>query len=136
MTEPGPAVPGGPDLEPAATEPGLVPGLVPVPETVLPPHRAPSVPDRAIAVLVTGTLALFAVLVALVVYLVLQVSDVADANQAAAVSSCQQSNVNRAEDIAIWNRLLGAHPATPAAAAEITDLKRLVKIKDTPHDCH
>lgn len=63
-----------------------------------------------------------------------RVNDAVTAGQQNAVSSCQQSNVNRMEDIAIWNRILGTPPAS-AAKAEIADVKRLVKIKDTPHVC-
>jgi hypothetical protein len=65
-----------------------------------------------------------------------RVNDAVTAGQQNAVSSCQQSNVNRVEDIAIWNRILGAQPASAAAKAEIADVKRLVKIKDTPHVCN
>jgi hypothetical protein len=65
-----------------------------------------------------------------------RVNDAVTAGQQNAVSSCQQSNVNRVEDIAIWNRILGGQPASAAAKAEIADVKRLVKIKDTPHVCN
>jgi acetate kinase len=65
-----------------------------------------------------------------------RVNDAVTAGQQNAVSSCQQSNVNRVEDIAIWNRILGAQTTSAAAKAEIADVKRLVKIKDTPHVCN
>jgi len=95
------------------------------------------VADRFVAVFMTVTLVLFAALVGLVIYLVLRVSDVANANQANATSSCQQSNTNRVEDIAIWNRLLRLPPgATAEQRAEDDELKHLVGVKDTPHVCN
>jgi hypothetical protein len=53
------------------------------------------------------------------------------------IRQCEQANVSRSQDIAIWNRLLNVKPLpkSPAALAEIADLERLVKVKDTPRDC-
>ncbi len=52
------------------------------------------------------------------------------------IHQCELSNTNRQQDIAIWNRLLKV-PATATAAqkAEVSDLERLVRIKDTPRNC-
>lgn len=100
---------------------------------VIPPGR---IGDRFVAVFMTVTLLLFAAAVGLDIFLVIRVSDVANANQKNAVSSCQQSNVSRQEDIAVWNRILGTTPATAAGRAEVADVKRLVKVKDTPHVCN
>jgi hypothetical protein len=50
--------------------------------------------------------------------------------------SCNGSNAARHQDIAIWDRLLRVPPsATAAQKAEVRDLEKLVKIKDTPRDC-
>jgi len=101
--------------------------------TVIPPGR---IGDRFVGIFMTVTLLLFAALVILVIYLVVRVSDVADANAKNAVSSCQQSNQSRVEDIAIWNRLLKLPPgATAAQKAEVAEVEHLVKVKDTPHVC-
>jgi hypothetical protein len=55
------------------------------------------------------------------------------------LSACRQGNVNRRQDIAIWNKLLGdlAPPAvrTPKVAAELAGINKLIQVKDTPHDC-
>ena len=56
------------------------------------------------------------------------------------VVSCRYSNTTRVQDIAIWNRLLTLTPAqkaseTAAAKAEVADLERLVRAKDTPVNC-
>ena len=55
---------------------------------------------------------------------------------ASVVQQCEISNVTRAQDIAIWNRLLKAPAnATPAQKALVADLERLVQLKDAPRDC-
>lgn len=56
------------------------------------------------------------------------------------IRQCQLANVSRGQDIAIWNRLLTVSPEaakaeTAAQKAEVADLERLVKVKDTPRDC-
>lgn len=56
------------------------------------------------------------------------------------LTSCRNSNSARVQDIAIWNRLLRISPAqrakeTQAQRAEVVDLKRLVKRKDSPVNC-
>jgi Na+/H+-dicarboxylate symporter len=99
-----------------------------------PAERGRRIGDRGVAVFMTVTLVLFAVLVGLVVYLVTQVSTTMDQQQAAQ-ANCRVSNANRQEDVAVWNRLLDIPTVTAAAKAEVADLKRLVRIKDTPHEC-
>jgi hypothetical protein len=52
------------------------------------------------------------------------------------VSACQQANVSRAEDIAIWNRLLRLPAgATSAQKSEVAELEKLVGVKDSPRNC-
>jgi hypothetical protein len=105
---------------------------------VPPSHRRPLLGDRSVTFLVTGTLAAFLAMVGLVIYLVTQVSGVANDNhtlvlqlqgvQSAAttntINACELSNANRTEDEQIFNAIL-ALPAiakpqfiTPANAAE------------------
>jgi hypothetical protein len=62
--------------------------------------------DRAVSVIVITTLFLFTLIVALVVYLVIRVSDVADGNRADAVNACELANGNRSEDVRIINEIL------------------------------
>lgn len=55
------------------------------------------------------------------------------------VSACRKANVNRAEDVAIWNQFL-ADLAPPAARtakvrAELAGINRLIRIKDTLRNC-
>jgi hypothetical protein len=71
-----------------------------------------------------------------VIFLGLGVVNTQDIAHRSAMTSCQQSNVSRLEDIAIWNRLLTV-PGTPTAAQakEIAELEHLVKIKDAPRIC-
>jgi hypothetical protein len=105
-------------------------------------HRPSVIADRAVAILVTVTLVLFAAIVGLVVYLVLYVSSVAAGNHAlvlqvtaaekqvsaaeaaahaATITSCQESNANRSEDITIWEHVLVLPPgATVLDEAAIT----------------
>jgi hypothetical protein len=52
------------------------------------------------------------------------------------VQQCHIANETRAQDIAIWNRLLKVPAnATPTQKALVADLERLVRVKDTPRDC-
>lgn len=52
------------------------------------------------------------------------------------VTQCQESNVVRVQDIAIWNRLLQVPPGASAGQKrEAAELAALVKAKDTPKDC-
>ena len=56
--------------------------------------------------------------------------------RASDIRQCQLANVARQQDIAVWDRLL-AVPVTASAAAraEVAELDRLVRVKDTPRDC-
>ena len=64
--------------------------------------------------------------------------DVQNALRASDIRQCQLANDARDQDVAIWNRLLvfppGSHP-TAGQRAEVADLERLVRVKDTPRDC-
>ncbi len=87
-----------------------------------PPHRPSIVADRAVSILVVGTLALFLGLVGLCIYLVARVDDVAGGNRvaqddakAATIASCQQSNANRSEDMRLWTAVLALPPGATAA---------------------
>lgn len=71
-------------------------------------------------------------------YNTIRVNDAQDATRTSEISACQQANVNRAQDIAIWNSFLGdLAPAaqTPKVKAELAGLSKLVRIKDAPRDC-
>lgn len=72
----------------------------------------------------------------------IRVNDSQDASHASEISACRQANVNRVEDIAIWDRFLDdiAPPAaraktTPKVRAELAGLNRLIRLKDTPRNC-
>lgn len=58
---------------------------------------------------------------------------------ASELSACRQANVNRVQDIAIWNQLLADLAPPPARTvkvrAELAVLSRLIAVKDTPRDC-
>jgi hypothetical protein len=58
---------------------------------------------------------------------------------ASQVSACQLANVNRAQDIAIWDTFLAelAPPAarTPAVKAKLAVINAAIRVKDTPRDC-
>lgn len=73
-------------------------------------------------------------------YNTVRVNGAQDATHTSEVSACQQANVNRAEDIAIWNRFLGdiAPPGAPQTAkvkAELAEINKLIKTKDMPRNC-
>lgn len=61
------------------------------------------------------------------------------ASHASEVSACEQANVNRAQDRAVFDQLLAdlAPPPvrTPSVTAKLSVLNRLISAKDTPHDC-
>jgi hypothetical protein len=72
----------------------------------------------------------------------IRVNDTQDASRASAISACRQANVNRRQDIAIWDRFLDdiAPPAaraktTPKVRAELTEINRLIRVKDAPRNC-
>jgi hypothetical protein len=80
--------------------------------------------DRFVAAFVTVTLVLLAAMTGLVIYLVIRVSDVQGDQHNATISSCQQSNASRAEEVQIFGSIL-ALPAisrpqfiTPAMYAD------------------
>ncbi|HEX3960917.1 MAG TPA: hypothetical protein VHZ03_30580 [Trebonia sp.] len=69
-----------------------------------------------------------------------QVNGAQNASHDSQISACQQANVNRAQDIAIWNQFLTdiAPPGTPETAkvkAELAGLSKLVQVKDEPRNC-
>src|ERR1700693_4547989 len=73
-------------------------------------------------------------------YNTIRVDDTQNASHASEISACQQANVNRAEDIAIWNRFLGdlapVAARTPKVQAELAGINKLIAVKDTPRDCN
>ena len=71
--------------------------------------------DRFVAVFMTVTLVLFAALVVLFFLLLFRVSDVQGDQHNATISSCQQSNASRTEDIEIWEAVLKLPPDATAA---------------------
>jgi hypothetical protein len=84
-----------------------------------------------------SAVALTALIVA-VVTLLIQNSQRISAQHQNNIRQCQIANNTRQQDIAIWNRLLRIPPGTKTTAAqkaEIKELERLVKAKDTPRDC-
>jgi hypothetical protein len=72
-------------------------------------------------------------------YNTVQVNDAQAASHASEISACQQANVNRVQDIAIWNRFLGdiapAAAQTPKVKAELAEINKLIAVKDTPRQC-
>jgi hypothetical protein len=63
-------------------------------------------------------------------------NSVQDRIHASEITQCQLANGARAQDIAIWNRLLQVPASAPAAQkAEVAELKHLVGVKDKPRDC-
>jgi len=84
----------------------------------------------------TVTLVLFAALVGLVIYLVLRVSNVQGDQHNATISSCQQSNASRTEDIEIWQAVLKLPPgATAAQKATVARDLAMVHKAFTLRDC-
>jgi len=84
-----------------------------------------------------SAVALTALIVAVVTLLV-QNSQRISAQHENNIRQCQLANITRGQDIAIWNRLLQVPPGTKVTAeqkAEIKELEKLVKVKDTPRDC-
>ena len=82
--------------------------------------------DRIVAAFVAVTLALLAVLVGVIIYLVIQVSDIQGAQQADNITSCQESNVSRIKNISLWTTVLTLPPGATAAqkAAVARDLAK------------
>jgi hypothetical protein len=60
--------------------------------------------------------------------------------QASNIAQCRQGNVVRQQDIAIWNQFLAdlappGVPLPPKERAELVQINRLIRIKDTPRNC-
>lgn len=72
-------------------------------------------------------------------YNTVRVNDTQDASRANLISACRQANVNRGQDIAIWNKFLGDLVPAPARTgkvqAELAGINQLIRIKDTPRNC-
>jgi hypothetical protein len=71
-------------------------------------------------------------------YNTIRQNDVQNGIRASDIRQCQLTNTARAQDIAIWNRLLTIPAGAPSSAAqksEVADLERLVRAKDKPRDC-
>jgi hypothetical protein len=68
-----------------------------------------------------------------------RVNDAQHQGRASLVSACRLANVNRAQDIAVWNTFftLAAPPATRTAGTRklIAAIDAKVRVKDTPRDC-
>jgi hypothetical protein len=63
-----------------------------------------------------------------------------DATQSAShadlIAACQQANVNRSQDIAVWDDILTLPPgATAAQRARVADIAGKVRAKDRLRDC-
>jgi hypothetical protein len=109
---------------------------------VIPDSR---VGDRFVAVFMTVTLVLFAALVGLIVYLVIRVSNVQGDQHNATISSCQQSNASRADNVQIFSGILAlpsiSHPEfiTPANMAAqnaaVAKVKAKVREADALRNC-
>jgi hypothetical protein len=68
-----------------------------------------------------------------------RVNSTQDQSRASLVAACRLANVNRAQDIAVWNTFftLAAPPATRTAKTRklIAAIDAKVRIKDSPRDC-
>ncbi len=52
------------------------------------------------------------------------------------VKACQDINVNKANDLQLWNDVLSTnHPKTAAQELTLENLKRLVNVRDQPVNC-
>ena len=92
--------------------------------------------DRIVAAFVAVTLALLAVLVGVIIYLVIQVSDIQGGQQADNITSCQESNASRADDVTLWEHLLTLPPdATAAQKATAARDLALVRKAYALRDC-
>jgi hypothetical protein len=91
----------------------------PQPVPTRPLARSSLVADRAVAIMVIGTLVVLFAMAGMVAYLVLRVNGEANANQATAatahastLTACNLANANRTEDVHIFSAIL----ALPAIA--------------------
>lgn len=117
-----------------------------------PLSRASIVADRAVAIMVIGTLIVLFAMAGMVIYLVVRVSDVAGDNQRNAVTAqrdtitaCGLANENRAQDVKIFGDIL-ALPAigkpqyiTPAMRAvqeaAVAKVNAEIRAAYAPRDC-
>lgn len=129
MTEPVQPVPPGKALGPPVIQ-GARPSRM---------NRMASSPTAITYIWITSAI-LNALFLASIVVLGLLYNHNSTALHNSSVSQCQQNNMNRREDIAIWNQFLGdlAPPGTPQTAkvrAELAQINALIKVKDTPRNC-
>jgi hypothetical protein len=72
-------------------------------------------------------------------YDTVRVNDAQHQGRASLVSACRLANVNRAQDIAVWNTFftLAAPPATRTGKTRklIAAIDAKVRVKDSPRDC-
>jgi hypothetical protein len=94
--------------------------------------------NRRVVAALAASFALDLLVTAGLGYNTVRVNSAQDGIRASEIAQCGLANAARRQDIAIWNRLLtvpaSAHP-TAEQKAEVADLERLVKVKDTPRDC-
>ena len=68
-----------------------------------------------------------------------RVNGTQDQSRASLVAACRLANVNRAQDVAVWNTFftLAAPPATRTAKTRklIAAIDAKVRVKDEPRDC-
>lgn len=102
--------------------------------------------SKRVIIAVTAGLVLDVALTLVVTHAAIQANDASSKASATItqlhasnVSACRQGNVTRRQDIAIWNKFLGdlAPPAarTGKVSAELAGINKLIRVKDTPHNC-
>jgi hypothetical protein len=100
------------------------------------PKQGDKVTDRLIRIFVSVSVVLNVALIGVMAWLVVENNSLSNAQHQSDISQCQVNNTARVQDIAIWNRLLRVPASAPASVQkEKNQLERLVKIKDTPHNC-
>jgi hypothetical protein len=80
--------------------------------TVIPPGR---IGDRFVAIFMTVTLVMLGAMVVLFILLLLRVSAVQGGQRADNITSCQESNASRTDDVDLWEQLLTLPPGASAA---------------------
>jgi hypothetical protein len=96
--------------------------------------------ERFANVYLVASAATMTVLVVVVVILVFRLSTVSDAEHQSEITACQESNTNRAQDVAIWQDILGGgaakHPGdSPAKLDELAHDLQLVHKAYAPRNC-
>jgi hypothetical protein len=95
--------------------------------------------DRRIVRTLAVSLAADVLITAGLGYDTARVNGTQDQSRASLVAACRLANVNRTQDIAVWNTFftLAAPPATRTAKTRklITAIDAKVRVKDTPRDC-